>query len=123
MRKDRRRIAGAGVTALAVAAMAVGAGSGSVLAQDTVLRISMGSPGEAGIRVWEDLATQFEAAHAGVDVQLDFQDDDLYETIGLLNALASPNPNILIIRSSPSANAAKTRIMIAAAAVITRPVV
>jgi raffinose/stachyose/melibiose transport system substrate-binding protein len=92
MRKDRRRIAGAGVTALAVAALATGAGGGSVLAQDTVLRISMGSPGEAGIQVWDQIAADFEAAHPGVDVQMDYQDDDLYETIGLLNALASANP-------------------------------
>lgn len=92
MSRDRRRTAWAGVTALAAAALATSAGGGSVLAQDTVLRISMGSPGEAGIRVWDDLAAQFEAAHPGVDVQMDYQDDDLYETIGLLNALASPNP-------------------------------
>lgn len=92
MRKDRRRISGVGVTALVAAALATTAGGGSVLAQDTVLRISMGSPGEAGIRVWDQIAADFETAHPGVDVQMDYQDDDLYETIGLLNALNSPNP-------------------------------
>ena len=91
MRKDRRRTAGMGVAALATA-LALGVGGGSVLAQDTVLRISMGSPGEAGIAVWDQIAADFEAAHPGVDVQMDYQDDDLYETIGLLNSLASPNP-------------------------------
>ena len=38
-------------------------------------------------------------------------------------ALARPIPNSLITRSSPRANEANTRIMIDAAAVITRPVV
>lgn len=92
MRQGRRRITGVGVTALIASALAMGAGSGAVLAQDTVLRISMGSPGEAGIRVWDQIAVDFEAAHPGVDVQMDYQDDDLYETIGLQNALNSPNP-------------------------------
>lgn len=91
MRQGHRRI-GVGVTALVAAALAMGAGSGAVLAQDTVLRISMGSPGEAGIRVWDSIAAEFEAAHPGVDVQMDYQDDDLYQTIGLQNALNSPNP-------------------------------
>jgi raffinose/stachyose/melibiose transport system substrate-binding protein len=82
---------GVGITALTTAALVLG-GSGSALAQDGVLRISMGSPGEAGIRVWEAIAADFEAAHAGVDVQFDFQVDDMYQTIGLQNALNSPTP-------------------------------
>lgn len=92
MTRHRRHTLSVGVTAIAAAALMVGAGGSGVLAQDTVLRISMGSPGEAGIRVWDAIAADFEAAHAGVDVQMDYQDDDLYETIGLLNALNSPNP-------------------------------
>lgn len=92
MRQGRRRTAGMGVTALVGAALAMGAGSGAVLAQDTVLRISMGSPGEAGIRVWDQIAADFEAANPGVDVQMDYQVDDLYQTIGLQSALNSPNP-------------------------------
>jgi raffinose/stachyose/melibiose transport system substrate-binding protein len=91
MRKDRRRTAGMGIAALTTAALVLG-GSGSALAQDSVLRISMGSPGEAGIAVWEAIAADFEAANAGVDVQFDFQDDDLYQTIGLQNVLNSPTP-------------------------------
>jgi raffinose/stachyose/melibiose transport system substrate-binding protein len=91
MRKDRRRTVGVGITALTAAALVLG-GSGSALAQDSTLRISMGSPGEAGIAVWEAIAADFEAANAGVDVQFDFQDDDLYQTIGLQNALNSPTP-------------------------------
>jgi hypothetical protein len=45
MTTHRRRTWSAGVTALAVTALALGSGTGAVLAQDTVLRISMGSPG------------------------------------------------------------------------------
>lgn len=92
MSKDPRQALRAGVAALAAAALVVGTSATSVLAQDTVLRISMGSPGEAGIRVWDRIAADFEAAHPGLDVQMDYQDDDLYETIGLQNALNSPNP-------------------------------
>jgi raffinose/stachyose/melibiose transport system substrate-binding protein len=91
MRKDRRRSVGVGIAALTAAALVLG-GSGSALAQDTVLRISMGSPGPAGIPVWEAIGADFEAANPGVDVQFDFQDDDLYQTIGLQNALNSPTP-------------------------------
>jgi len=92
MSKHRRRTASMGLTALVAAALATGAGAGSVLAQETTLRVSMGSPGEAGIAVWEAIGADFEAANPGVDVVFDFQDDDLYETIGLQNALNSANP-------------------------------
>ena len=34
-------------------------------AETTSLRVAMGSPGEAQIRVWDDVAAQFEAAHPG----------------------------------------------------------
>lgn len=64
---------------------------GGALAQDTTLRVAMGSPGDAGIRVWDDVAAQFEAAHPGVDVEMNYQDDDLYQTIGLPNLLAGRN--------------------------------
>jgi raffinose/stachyose/melibiose transport system substrate-binding protein len=66
--------------------------AGGALAQDTALRVAMGSPGAAGIAVWEDIGAQFEAAHPGVDVEFDFQDDDIYQTIGLPTALSSSNP-------------------------------
>ena len=75
------------------AALAIGlvGGAGAALAQDTTLRVAMGSPGEAGIRVWDDIAAQFEATHPGVEVEMNYQDDDLYETIGLPNLLAGRN--------------------------------
>ena len=51
----------------------------------------MGSPGEAQIRVWESVAEQFEAANDGWKVDLNFQDDDMYQTIGLPNLLNGRN--------------------------------
>ena len=80
------------VTAMIAAAALVVAGNvGGVLAQDQVLRVAMGSPGEAGIRVWDAIAADFEASHPGVDVEMNYQDDDLYQTIGLPNLLAGRN--------------------------------
>ena len=79
------------LAAVAATLLGVVGVAGGALAQDTTLRIAMGSPGEAGIRVWDDIAAQFEAAHPGVDVEMNYQDDDLYQTIGLPNLLAGPN--------------------------------
>lgn len=59
---------------------------------EVTLRIAMGSPGEAQIAVWEAAAAAFEEANPGVTVDLNFQDDDLYETIGLPNLLSSGQP-------------------------------
>ena len=78
-------------TIAVVAALAVGSSIGSATAQDQVLRVAMGSPGEPGIAVWDDVAAQFEASHPGVKVEMNYQDDDLYQTIGLQNLLAAPN--------------------------------
>jgi raffinose/stachyose/melibiose transport system substrate-binding protein len=60
-------------------------------AADNVLRVALSSPGEAQIRVWDDVAAQFEAANPGVDVELNYQEDDLYSTIGLPNLLSGRN--------------------------------
>jgi raffinose/stachyose/melibiose transport system substrate-binding protein len=65
--------------------------AGTALAQDTTLRVAMGSPGDAAIAVWDDIAAQFEAAHPGVDVEMNYQEDDLYQTIGLPTLLSGPN--------------------------------
>ena len=73
--------------ALLVAACAPG-GSGS---DDNVLRVAMGSPGEAQIRVWDDVAAQFMKAHPETTVEMNYVDDDLYETIGLQNLLSGRN--------------------------------
>jgi raffinose/stachyose/melibiose transport system substrate-binding protein len=58
---------------------------------DRPLRIAMGSPGEAQIAVWEETAELFEE-RTGVPVELNIQDDDLYETIGLNNLLSGGEP-------------------------------
>ena len=50
---------------------------------DHVLRVAMGSPGEAQIRVWDDVAAQYMAAHPETKVEMNYQQDDLYQTIGL----------------------------------------
>ena len=89
MSRHRRRSIVAGISAAAV--LAVAGTTGGALAQDQTLRVAMGSPGEAGIRVWDSVAAQFEAAHPGVKVEMNYMDDDLYETIGLQNLLAGRN--------------------------------
>jgi raffinose/stachyose/melibiose transport system substrate-binding protein len=82
-------------TAVAVsAALAlgmVGGASGALAQDDATIRVAMGSPGAAAIAVWDDIAAQFEAANPGVDVEMNYQDDDLYQTIGLPNLLSGRN--------------------------------
>lgn len=87
-RGNQTRVA---VAVTAALALGVVGSTGAALAQDTTLRVAMGSPGDAGIRVWDDVAAQFEAANPGVDVEMNYQDDDLYQTIGLPNLLAGRN--------------------------------
>jgi raffinose/stachyose/melibiose transport system substrate-binding protein len=58
---------------------------------DKVLRIAMGSPGEAQIRVWDAVAAEFEEANPGYTVEMNYQDDDQYQTIGLPNLLSGRN--------------------------------
>jgi raffinose/stachyose/melibiose transport system substrate-binding protein len=48
----------------------------------------MGSPGDAQIKVWKDVAAQYEALHPGWTVDLNFMNDDQYETVGLPNLLS-----------------------------------
>jgi raffinose/stachyose/melibiose transport system substrate-binding protein len=79
------------LAALAAGALIVTAACTSAPTSDNVLRIAMGSPGEAQIRVWDDVAKQFEAANPGTTVELNYQDDDLYQTIGLQNLLNGRN--------------------------------
>lgn len=78
------------IAAAAVLLLSGCSGSGSAT-NDHVLRVAMGSPGEAQIRVWDDVAKQFEAAHPDTKVEMNYQQDDLYETIGLQNLLAGRN--------------------------------
>ena len=87
MRKGQRAL----VAISAAAMLSVVGIAGTATAQDTTLRVAMGSPGEAGIRVFDSVAAQFEESHPGVTVEMNYQDDDLYETIGLPNLLAGRN--------------------------------
>ncbi len=56
---------------------------GTGAGEEVTLRVAMGSPGEAQIAVWEAAGAAFEEANPGVNVEFNFQDDDLYQTIGL----------------------------------------
>jgi raffinose/stachyose/melibiose transport system substrate-binding protein len=86
-RSLRRPASIAAAAALAVASSITGAS-----AQDQTLRVAMGSPGETAIAVWDDVKAQYEAAHPGWTVDMNYMDDDLYEQIGLQNLLAGRNP-------------------------------
>lgn len=90
MRRTRLTTAIAVVAGLTLAACS--SGSSSEGESESVLRIAMGSPGEAQIRVWEAVGEQFEAANSGWSVEFNFMDDDEYQTIGLPNLLASRTP-------------------------------
>ena len=81
------------LVALATGAILVAAGcsSSGTAENDHILRVAMGSPGEAQIRVWDEVKAQFEAAHPDTKVEMNYQNDDLYETIGLQNLLAGKN--------------------------------
>lgn len=88
---DRRKVTSAAIAVLSASALILtgcSAGGGS---DDKVLRIAMGSPGEAQIRVWDDVAAQFEEANPDITVEMNYQDDDLYQTIGLPNLLNGRN--------------------------------
>jgi len=88
MNNSKRLIALATVAVLAIA----GCGGTSTPENDHILRIAMGSPGEAQIRVWDDVAKQYMAAHPETKVEINYQQDDLYETIGLPGLLNGKNP-------------------------------
>lgn len=82
----------AGLTSLIViTALAAGCSNNGSGSSDKVLRIAMGSPGEALIKVWEEIADEFESQHKGIKVEFTFQDDDTYQTIGLPNLLSGKN--------------------------------
>lgn len=96
MRKARNTatIAFAAVAALTLGACAAesepsdSAGPTTAATEEATLRVAMGSPGEAQIAVWDEVAAQFEAANPGVTVEMNYVDDDLYQTVGLPNLLS-----------------------------------
>jgi raffinose/stachyose/melibiose transport system substrate-binding protein len=87
MSRTTRRV----ITATAITALALASTVGGASAQDQTLRVAMGSPGEAAIAVWDGIKAQYEAAHPGWTVEMNYMDDDLYETIGLQNLLSGRN--------------------------------
>lgn len=86
--RTTRHLTSAFVIAAGSLAAVAGSVGASAPAEAATLRIAMGSPGEAQIAVWESAADAFEAAHDGVTIEFDYQDDDLYSTIGLGNLLS-----------------------------------
>ncbi len=84
----------AGLVSLIVVVTSVTGCSGGGTAEggEKVLRIAMGSPGEALIKVWEGIADEFESQHPGMRVEFTYQDDDTYQTIGLPNLLGGKTP-------------------------------
>src|SRR5690606_25793465 len=54
-------------------------------------RRSSDLPGVAQIRVWDAVAAEFEEANPGYTVEMNYQDDDQYQTIGLPNLLSGRN--------------------------------
>lgn len=96
MRRARNAaaIAFAASTALALSACAAepapsgSSDSSAETAEGASLRVAMGSPGEAQIAVWDEVAAEFEAANPGITVEMNYVDDDLYQTVGLPNLLS-----------------------------------
>jgi raffinose/stachyose/melibiose transport system substrate-binding protein len=96
MRKARNMaaIAIAASAALTLGACAAGSDTSDSAESTTeamaegTLRVAMGSPGEAQIAVWDDVAAQFQAANPGITVEMNYVDDDLYQTVGLPNLLS-----------------------------------
>ena len=92
-----RRFGGIGTLVLSLAVVLSACGDGASDGTDTTaasettepitLRVAMGSPGEAQIAVWEAAKAAFEDANPNVTVEFNFQEDDLYQTIGLPNLL------------------------------------
>ncbi|WP_308637600.1 ABC transporter substrate-binding protein [Paenibacillus silvisoli] len=67
------------------------ANNGAASNEEFTLRIAMGSPGEKLIAVWNEIKDMYEEKYPNVTVDLNFQDDDMYQTIGLPNLLNSDN--------------------------------
>jgi len=79
-------------TAAAATALAGCSGSSSSSGKDDVtLRIAMVSPGEGVIKVWEQIRDKYEKDHPGVKVELNYQEDAIYQSVGLPNLLSGQN--------------------------------
>ena len=89
----RKRIKGlAIVAAVLLGATTLAACGSSSSNADKVIRIASGNLGENAQKVWDAAIKKFTADNPGWSVQLNTQDDDIYETVGLNNLLSGGNP-------------------------------
>ncbi|WP_372630476.1 ABC transporter substrate-binding protein [Cohnella sp.] len=80
------------LAATLIAATALAGCSGSSSKKDDItLRIAMVSPGEGVIKVWEQIRDKYEDAHPGIKVELNYQEDAIYQSVGLPNLLSGAN--------------------------------
>ncbi|BBI31382.1 ABC transporter substrate-binding protein [Cohnella abietis] len=86
----KKMIIGLMLVALVVA-IAGCSGSSSSSKRDTTLRIAMVSPGEGIIKVWEQIKSKYEDAHPNIKVELNYQEDAIYQSVGLPNLLTGAN--------------------------------
>ncbi|QJD86525.1 ABC transporter substrate-binding protein [Cohnella herbarum] len=80
-----------GLTLVALSAGIAGCSGSSSKGDETTLRIAMVSPGEGVIKVWEQIKEKYEEAHPDVNVELNYQEDAIYQSIGLPNLLSGEN--------------------------------
>ena len=89
----RKRIKGlAIVAAVLLGATTLAACGSSSSNADKVIRIASGNLGENAQKVWDAAIKKFTTDNPGWSVQLNTQDDDIYETVGLNNLLSGGNP-------------------------------
>jgi len=87
-------VAALGASALLISGCSSSSGGGgttSASPSDQVLRIAMTEPGTDVVKVWQQVKTEYEAAHPGWTVQYNFQNDDIYSTVGLPSLLSGGN--------------------------------
>jgi ABC-type glycerol-3-phosphate transport system substrate-binding protein len=88
-------VAGLGAAALLLAgcggSSTGGGGGASASPADQILRVAMTEPGTDLVPVWNQVKAQFESAHPGWTVQYNFQNDDIYSTVGLPSLLSGGN--------------------------------
>ena len=87
-------VAALGASALLLAGCSSSSGGGgeaSASPSDQILRIAMTEPGTDAAPVWQQAKATYEAAHPGWTVQYNFQNDDIYSTVGLPSLLSGGN--------------------------------
>lgn len=85
----RLAAAAAAVTGAALMLSLAGCAPGSSSDDDVVIRIAMGSSGDAVDSKFDDLKEQYEELYPGRKVEIIVQEDDIYQTTGLATLLSS----------------------------------